>query len=104
MDNGIDVTKTANGAIITVKESSLIGNSVDTLKLEALDLINHGAKKITLDLAKTKYIDSSGIGKILFINKKINSIGGELDIDKISPTLLEFFETLAIDKIIKIKK
>ena len=43
-------------------------------------------------------------GKILFINKKILSNGGVLEISKLTPTLLDFFETLAIDKIIPIQK
>ncbi len=100
----IEISKDDNGTIITIKESSLVGITVDQLKVEAMKIIESGEKKIVLNLAKTNYIDSAGIGKILFINKKLLSNGGVLEINKITPTLLDFFETLAIDKIIPIQK
>lgn len=100
----IEISKDGNGTLITINESSLVGNTVDQLKVEAMKIIESGEKKIILNLAKTNYIDSAGIGKILFINKKMLSNGGVLEINKITPTLLDFFETLAIDKIIPIQK
>ena len=100
----IEISTDSNGTLITIKESSLVGITVDQLKGEAMKIIESGEKKIILNLAKTNYIDSAGIGKILFINKKMLSNGGVLEINKITPTLLDFFETLAIDKIIPIQK
>lgn len=100
----IEISKDDNGTLITIKESSLVGTTVDQLKVEAMKIIESGEKKIVLNLGKISYIDSAGIGKILFINKKLLSNGGILIINEITPTLLDFFETLAIDKIIPIQK
>jgi anti-sigma B factor antagonist len=104
MSKSIEISKDSKGTLITILESSLVGITVDELKVEAMKIIESGEKRIILNLAKTNYIDSSGIGKILFINKKLISNGGVLEINKITPTLLDFFETLAIDKIIPIQK
>lgn len=101
---GIIINKESDYTLITILENSLVGATVDELKIEAVKIIESGEKKIQLNLAKTNYIDSSGIGKLLFINKKLVSNGGYMEIINISHTLLDFFETLAIDKIIKIKK
>lgn len=101
---GIEIAKGNNGTLITISDSSLAGITIDQLKVEAVKIIEDGEKKLILNLSKTNYIDSSGIGKLLFINKKLNTNGGSLEIMNITPILLHFFETLAIDKIIKIQK
>ena len=100
----LEISREDDNALIKVNDSSLVGVTVDKLKIEAVGMMEEGVKKITLDLASTNYIDSSGIGKLLFINKKLNSMGGEIEIVNITPILLDFFETLAIDRIITIKK
>lgn len=100
----LEITKGDNCTNIKINDNSLVGITVDNLKIEAMKLIDEGEKKIVLNLYKTNYIDSSGIGKILFINKKLISNGGVLVISEITKTLLNFFETLSIDKIIPIEK
>lgn len=100
----IEISKEEDSTLITITETSLVGITVDELKIEAVKIIESGEKKIVLNLSKTNYIDSSGIGKLLFINKKLITNGGKMEIINITPTLLDFFETLAIDKIITIHK
>lgn len=101
---GIEIKKNENGATIKVIDRSLSDETANKLKSEALKIIETGGRKILLDLSETSYIDSSGIGKLLFINKKLISIGGSLEINKINPTLLSFLESLTITKVIKVNK
>ncbi|MBN2617394.1 MAG: STAS domain-containing protein [Spirochaetales bacterium] len=98
----VNVKKGKSGSIISVDDTELTGETVDELKEEAVRLIDQGEKNIILDLSKTEYIDSSGIGKLLFINKKLISFGGKMEIINITDSLFNFFETLALDKVIKI--
>lgn len=100
----LEVIREEGETIIRINDSSLVDQTVEQLKIDTLKLIEKGDKKIALDLSNTNYIDSSGIGKILFINKKMISSGGVLRISRITPTLLDFFITLAIDKIIPINR
>lgn len=96
------IKEQSGSVLITISESSLSGPIVDELKVEAIKFLEKGFNKITLDLAGTSYIDSSGIGKLLFINKRLANSGGSMEIINITPTLLDFFETLALNKIINI--
>lgn len=98
----IEVKKSDSGVVFKVTDRSLSDEAADTLKSEALKVIEEGHKRILLDLSDTSYIDSSGIGKLLFINKKLSSLGGVLEIDKINRTLLNFLESLTITKVIKV--
>lgn len=96
------IKELTESVLITITETSLSGPIVDELKIEAIKFLDRGFNKITLDLSNTNYIDSSGIGKLLFINKKLSNSGGTMEIVNITPTLLDFFETLALNKIINI--
>lgn len=93
---------TGDSAEITVDSLSLAGDEASDLKARTVELIDSGVRKITLNLKKPEYIDSSGIGKLLFMNKKIEKLGGQFTIKEINRTLYEFLESLAITKVMDI--
>lgn len=101
---GLEVSKNGNSVLIKVSESSLSGDVAVKLKSTVVESIEDGSIFVDLDLAETNYIDSSGIGKLLFINKKLGGMGGSLKISKISTTLYDFLDSLTITKVIKIIK
>lgn len=101
---GLDVSKSDNTVLVKVSESSLSGDTAVKLKSLVVESIEQGALYIDMDLSETNYIDSSGIGKLLFINKKLTALGGSLKITKISTTLYDFLDSLTITKVIKITK
>ena len=98
----IDISKKTDNTVLTVNSASLAGDDARDLKSIAIDLIESGEKKIALDLTRPEYIDSSGIGKLLFMNKKLEKTGGEFSIIKINKTLYDFLDSLAITKVMKI--
>ncbi|OQY40834.1 MAG: hypothetical protein B6229_00720 [Spirochaetaceae bacterium 4572_7] len=100
MSNKIETS--GKTALMTITDSSLSGPVANELKVETIKLIDSGIIHISLDLGDTKYIDSSGIGKLLFLNKKIMACRGNFEITKISCSLYEFLDSLTITKIIKI--
>jgi len=95
--------KTGEGYLLKVKASSLLKDEAAELKEVAQELIQQGVKDLSVDLSNTQYIDSSGIGKILFLNKKLSAVGGVFSIHAISGKLYEFFDSLAITKVMEIK-
>lgn len=95
---------TGETAELIVDSLSLAGDEATALKSKTVELIDSGVRKIYLDLKKPEYIDSSGIGKLLFMNKKIEKLGGEFRISAINRTLYEFLESLAITKVMDIAK
>lgn len=89
---------------LSVESLSLAGDEASDLKTITVELLDSGVKKIFLDLNKPEYIDSSGIGKLLFMNKKLEKLGGEFKIIAINKTLYDFLESLAITKVMEIAK
>ncbi len=90
--------------VLTVNCQSLAGDEATELKSIAVELIDSGIDNISLDLERPEYIDSSGIGKLLFMNKKMEKIGGKFSIIAINKTLYDFLESLAIPKVIDVAK
>jgi anti-sigma B factor antagonist len=95
-------SRNGDEVLITVNSQSLAGDEAAELKAKTVSLIESGVIRINLDLTKPEYIDSSGIGKLLFMNKKIEKMNGEFSIIKINSTLYDFLESLAITKVMKI--
>ncbi|MBI9109486.1 MAG: STAS domain-containing protein [Spirochaetales bacterium] len=99
---GIRVKKKGEYTVLTVDSRSLAGDEALELKKKALEIIDSGNIKISLDLITPEYIDSSGVGKLLFLNKKLEKLEGEFSIIGINKTLFSFLDSLAITKVIKV--
>ncbi len=101
---GISVNQTEEFTIITVHTITLAGDDASDLKDKAVELLESGITKLSLDLSKTEYINSSGIGKLLFLNKKLEKAGGKFEIIKIHKKLYSFLESLAITEVMTVAK
>ncbi|MBI9107030.1 MAG: STAS domain-containing protein [Spirochaetales bacterium] len=92
-----------DGAVVLeIDAESLIKDEAMLLKKTATEIIDEGQTRLRLDLSRTKFIDSSGIGKLLFLNKKLEQCGGSLEIIAINNKLYDFLDSLAITRVIKI--
>ena len=57
-----------------------------------LDELERGEKKFLIDFAQTGYIDSSGLGVLVSLSKKIREQGGELRLANLNDDLKTLFE------------
>lgn len=96
--------KVGHQVIVHVNNVSLAGETAGELKDVVLDIIDRGERHIALDLGKTEYIDSSGVGKLLFLNKRLEKDEGSFSICNISDMLFDFLDSLAITKVIQIER
>lgn len=60
-------------------------------------------KKVVLDLARTAFMDSSGLGLILGRYNKAVSLGIELEVVNPGEKIMRIISMAGVDKIIKIK-
>ncbi len=65
-------------------------------------LIRAGVKRFLLDLNGLKYIDSSGIGKIINITKVLRKQGGNITIARVPQEIMQVFKLVKLDTFIKI--
>ena len=74
---GFAIKKQGDVCVVEVEGQLIVGNRQE-LKQTVLDEIDRGERKFLFDFTKTGYIDSSGLGVLVSLSKKIR----ELDADE----------------------
>ena len=96
----VRVEKKQGVSLVILDNDSLVREIAQELKDAVNKLIDNGERKIHLDLSRTEFADSSGVGKLLFLNRKMKDLGGDFAIAALSQRLQEFFKSLALDSAI----
>jgi len=63
-----------------------------------------GRSKLLLNFSNVEYLSSAALGKLITLNKKVNSSGGKLILCNIAPNIYEVFEITRLNKILNIQK
>ena len=82
--------------IVGVEGQLVVGNRQE-LKQLVLDEVEQGARRVLLDFAHGGYIDSSGLGALVSLNKRIREQGGELRLSGLNEDLRTLFELTRLD-------
>ena len=61
-----------------------------------------GHMKVLLDFSDVRFVDSSGIGALLYSQRHLEVLGGELGIVNISATVKESFDYLRLGRLVKL--
>jgi anti-sigma B factor antagonist len=96
-----EVQKSDGITIIDVKGQLIVGNRQE-LKQKVLDELETGSRRFLVDFAGTGYIDSSGLGVLVSLSKKIREQGGELRLANLNEDLRTLFELTKLDSLFHI--
>lgn len=98
----ISVNNDTNGVLV------LINGEMDALGCaDARNTLEHIAEQgqgqlVIVDLSGVTFLDSSGIGAIVFLFKRLRASGGDLNLCNITGQPRELLELLRIDKAIHV--
>jgi anti-sigma B factor antagonist len=97
-------TKTSNAAGVTVVriDGQLIVGNRQELKSLVQEGLDRGERKFLIDCSETGYIDSSGLGALVSLSKKVRELGGELRIAGLNEDLRSLFELTKLDTLFHI--
>ena len=84
------IKKNAEVVVVDVEGQLIVGNRQE---LE---------KKFLIDFSQTGYIDSSGLGVLVSLSKKIREQGGELRLANLNDDLQTLFELTKLDTLFQI--
>src|SRR5919205_939345 len=87
--------------VVDVEGQLIVGNRQE-LKQKVLDELERGEKKFLIDFSQTGYIDSSGLGVLVSLSKKIREQGGELRLANLNDDLKTLFELTKLDTLFQI--
>lgn len=88
-------------AVVEVADKLIVANRQD-LKDKVLAAVEEGARKFAVDFSGTSYIDSSGLGVLVSLSKKIRFEGGELRLCGLDDDLRSLFELTKLDTLFHI--
>ncbi len=95
------IHKEADVCVVSVEGQLIVGNRQE-LKQKVLDEIERGERKFLVDFSQTGYIDSSGLGVLVSLSKKIREHGGELRLTNLNEDLKTLFELTKLDTLFQI--
>lgn len=99
---GFTTHKDAGGVLVVKVEGQLIVGNRQELKTVVQEALDNGERKFLIDFSKTGYIDSSGLGALVSISKKIREQGGDLRLSGLNEDLRSLFELTKLDTLFAI--
>ena len=93
---GFKIVEKGDVTLIEVGSQLIVGNR-QLLKEQVLDQLERGDRKFIVDFSKTDFIDSSGLGVLVTLSKKIREQGGQLSLVSLSEDLRTLFELTKLD-------
>src|SRR5437016_4768473 len=103
-DMGFSLTKDKRGVVVVGVDGQLIVGNRQELKQKVLDALEGGSRKFVIDFTKTGYIDSSGLGVLVSLSKKVREQGGDLRLAGLNEDLQTLFELTKLDTLFSIAK
>src|SRR6059036_4244825 len=97
------IKKDADIVVVDVEGQLIVGNRQE-LKQKVLDELERGEKKFLIDFSQTGYIDSSGLGVLVSLSKKIREQGGDLRLCGLNEDLQTLFELTKLDTLFAITR
>ena len=94
--------KHSGGVLVIEVDGQLSVSNRQELKQRVLDALEAGDRKFLIDFARTGYIDSSGLGVLVSLSKKIRDEGGDLRLAGLNEDLKTLFELTKLDTLFAI--
>lgn len=99
---GFTVRKEPSGVVVIGVDGQLIVSNRHELKERVAEAVEFGSRKILVDFTNTGYIDSSGLGALVSLAKKLREAGGELRLAGLNEDLRTLFELTKLDTLFSI--
>lgn len=93
----IPIERRGDTLVVSVPGQLTVGNRQE-LKEKVLDQVERGAQRFLIDLRQTGYIDSSGLGVLVSVAKKIRERGGEITLANLNAELRSLFRLTKLDE------
>jgi anti-sigma B factor antagonist len=99
---GFSQTKDSSGVLVVQVDGQLIVGNRHELKDLIQAALETGERRLLIDFSRTGYIDSSGLGALVSISKRVRESGGELRLSGLNDDLRSLFELTKLDTLFAI--
>ena len=99
---GFSQSKDPSGVTLVQAEGQLIVGNRQELKELVQAALDRNERRILIDFSRTGYIDSSGLGALVSISKRVRETGGHLRLSGLNEDLRSLFELTKLDTLFAI--
>jgi anti-sigma B factor antagonist len=99
---GFSLTKGSGNVTVVQVDGQLIVGNRHELKELVQTALDRGERRLLIDFSRTGYIDSSGLGALVSISKKVRENGGDLRLAGLNEDLRSLFELTKLDTLFTI--
>ena len=99
---GFSLTKGSGDVTVVQVDGQLIVGNRHELKELVQTALDRGERRLLIDFSRTGYIDSSGLGALVSISKKVRENGGDLRLAGLNEDLRSLFELTKLDTLFTI--
>jgi anti-sigma B factor antagonist len=93
----VEIRRSGDAATVA-PHGDIVASSVPELRPAMRDLVRAGVRGVTVDLAETTMIDSTGVGLLLSAFNSLRSVQGTLAVVNASPEIVELLHTMRINQ------
>jgi anti-sigma B factor antagonist len=97
MELRTEVSEVKGWTVVTVHGEIDVATS-PTLRERLIDLVNGGATRLVLDLEAVDFLDSTGLGTIVSLLKRVRTHGGDLRLVCTEARIRRLFEITGLEK------
>ena len=94
--------ETAGDVVVVAVAGQLVVGNRQEFKQSVLDEVERGARRILVDFSETGYVDSSGLGALVSLNKRLREAGGELRLAALNEDMRTLFELTRLDTLFRL--
>lgn len=87
----------ADDFLTVAVDGQLVVTNRQEFKQAILDAMEQGVRLVIVDFTRTGYIDSSGLGALVSLNRRLRDAGGDLRLVGLSDELRTLFELTRLD-------
>jgi anti-sigma B factor antagonist len=95
-------SRQGNGVLVVHVEGQLVITNRAELKDLVQERLAAGDRRFVLDFTQTPYIDSSGLGALVTIARRIREEGGDVRLAGLNDDLRQLFELTKLDTLFSI--
>lgn len=96
-----EITQADGVTLVEVDGELTVGNR-ERFKQIVLGLVAGGERKFLMDFGGSTYIDSTGLGALVSLSRKIREAGGRLQLTGLNEDLRTLFELTKLDTVFEV--
>ena len=100
-DYGVEVAERDGWAVVAISGQVDLATA-PVLKERMLALVAEGHDRLVCDLTATEFLDSTALGALVSVLKRLRVKGGEMRLVCTSPSILKVFDITGLDRVFPI--